>query len=83
MKAINKVSLAIESAHQKMEKLGMPLEYEILAAEAMLALRNPTDDMLAVVGELPQHHNRLDMWCAMMDVALGRIDFEEEETGEV
>jgi len=83
MKAIYKVSLAIESAHQKMEKLGMPVEYEILAAEAMLALRNPTDDMLEVVGELPQQHNRLDMWCAMMDVALGRIELAEEETEEV
>ena len=47
-----------------------------------MALRTPTDEMMRVFEALPQHHNRLDMWCAMIDVALGRIALVEAEDEE-
>ena len=48
-----------------------------------MAMRHPTDEMLKVVSELPQYHNSMDMWCAMIDVALGRIVLAEPKDEEV
>lgn len=72
-----KVAYAIAEAEDSF--MGNPIDYEEVAEKAILALRHPSDDMLEVVAELPQQHNRLDMWCAMIDVALGRLVKVEED----
>jgi len=50
-----------------------PRFYDFLAEQAIIAMRQPTQEMLEAVEALPRSHNRLDMWCAMIDVALGRL----------
>lgn len=77
--AIDTVGDAIECARSKM---GQSVPSKFLAERAILAMRNPTDEMMRVFTALPQHHNRLDMWCAMIDVALGRIKLAEETSDE-
>ena len=77
--AIDTVGDAIECARSKM---GQSVPSKFLAERAILAMRNPTDEMMQVFAALPQHHNRLDMWCAMIDVALGRIKLVEETPDE-
>lgn len=77
--AINKVSDAIEKAQSSFDTYPVPFDY--VAYQAIMALRNPTDEMLEVFEMLPKHHNRLDMWCAMIDVALGRLKIVETEEG--
>lgn len=72
-----RVAYAIAEAEDSF--MGKPIDYEEVAEKAILALRHPSDDMLEVVAELPQQHNRLDMWCAMIDVALGRLVKVEED----
>lgn len=83
MSAVNRVAEAIRRA-ASVENGGL-INYHLLAEQAIMAMRQPTDEMLEVVGMLPQHHNRLDMWCAMIDVALGKIvladEAEDEERG--
>lgn len=77
--AIDAVAKAIDSAHHT---FGHSVPSDFLAERAILAMRNPTDDMMQVFAALPQHHNRLDMWCAMIDVALGRIKLVDEVQNE-
>lgn len=83
MSAVNRVAEAIRRA-ASVENGGL-INYHLLAERAIMAMRQPTDEMLEVVGMLPRHHNRLDMWCAMIDVALGKIvladEVEDEERG--
>lgn len=64
---IKKMADAIEIA-------GVYGGYNEMAENALIALRNPSDDMIEVFSALPRQHNRLDMWCAMIDVALGRLE---------
>ena len=81
MEQVEKVAEAIKRA-ASVENGGL-INYHLLAEQAVVAMRQPTDEMLEVVAELPVHHNRLDMWCAMIDVALGRIKLAKgEENGE-
>ena len=81
MSAVNRVAEAIRRA-ASVENGGL-INYHLLAEQAIMAMRQPTDEMLEVVGMLPLHHNRLDMWCAMVDVALGRIKLVKgDEDGE-
>jgi hypothetical protein len=80
MTAIDKVAEAIEKAQVSFGTY--PTPYEYVAEKAITALRTPTDEMMRVFEALPQHHNRLDMWCAMIDVALGRIALVEAEDEE-
>lgn len=83
MEQVDKVAYAIMKAHEGLQSNDMPIFYDHLAEQAITAMRQPTDEMLEVVAELPVHHNRLDMWCAMIDVALGRIKLAKgEENGE-
>ena len=84
--AINNVSYAIQKGMAKFSSDGVNLsvDYQLVAEQAIAALRHPTDDMMEVISALPQYHNRMDMWCAMIDVALGRIVLAEnpdEERG--
>jgi len=81
-KQIDKVAEAIMCAHEECNTNGV-LFYDLLAERAIMAMRNPTDEMLKVVSELPQYHNSMDMWCAMIDVALGRIVLAEPKDEEV
>ena len=78
---IDKVAEAIMNGHEECNTNGI-LFYDLLAERAIMAMRQPTDEMLAVVAELPPTHNRLDMWCAMIDVALGRIKLAEGDENE-
>jgi hypothetical protein len=81
MEQVDKVAEAIRRA-ASVENGGL-INYDHLAEQAIIAMRQPTDEMLEVVTELPVHHNRLDMWCAMVDVALGRIKLVKgDEDGE-
>lgn len=80
MSAVNRVAEAIKRA-ASVENGGL-INYHLLAEQAIVAMRQPTDEMLEVVGMLPRHHNRLDMWCAMIDVALGRIVIEKGEAND-
>jgi hypothetical protein len=80
MSAVNSVAEAIRRA-ASVENGGL-INYHLLAEQAIMAMRQPTDEMLEVVGMLPRHHNRLDMWCAMIDVALGRIVLADEDENE-
>ena len=80
MSAVNRVAEAIRRA-ASVENGGL-INYQLLAEQAIMAMRQPTDEMLEVVGMLPRHHNRLDMWCAMIDVALGRIVLADEDENE-
>ena len=73
--AIDNVAHAITDAQEKFGTYPVPAEF--IAERAILAMRHPTDEMMAVFTALPQHHNRLDMWCAMIDVALGRLVFDK------
>jgi len=83
MEQVDKVAHAIMKAHEGLQSNDMPILYDHLAEQAIMAMRHPTDEMLEVVAELPIQHNRLDMWCAMVDVALGRIKLSQgEEDGE-
>lgn len=83
MEQVDKVAYAIMKAHEGLMSNGTPILYDHLAEQAIIAMRQPTDEMLEVVAELPTHHNRLDMWCAMVDVALGRIKLAKgDENGE-
>lgn len=77
MEQVEKVAEAIKRA-ASVENGGL-INYHLLAEQAVVAMRQPTDEMLEVVAELPVHHNRLDMWCAMIDVALGRIKLAKGE----
>ena len=84
--AINNVSYAIQKGMAKFSADGVNLsvDYQLVAEQAIAALRHPTDDMMEVISALPQYHNRMDMWCVMIDVALGRIVLAEnpdEECG--
>lgn len=83
MSAVDRVAEAIRRA-ASVENGGL-INYHLLAEQAIMAMRQPTDEMMEVVGMLPRHHNRLDMWCAMIDVALGKIvladEVEDEERG--
>ena len=85
--AINNVSYAIQKGMEKFSADGVNLsvDYQLVAEQAIAALRHPTDDMMEVITALPQYHNRMDMWCAMIDVALGRIiladEVKDEERG--
>ena len=81
MEQVDKVAEAIRRA-ASVENGGL-ISYDHLAEQAIIAMRQPTDEMLEIVAELPIHHNRLDMWCAMVDVALGRIKLVKgDENGE-
>ena len=82
MEQVDKVAEALMSAHAELQSNDMPLMYDFLAERAMMAMRQPTDEMLEVVAELPRHHNRLDMWCAMIDVAMGRIKLVKGDENE-
>lgn len=77
--AINNVSYAIQNGMAKFSADGVNLsvDYHLVAEQAIAALRHPTDDMMEVITALPTYHNRMDMWCAMIDVALGRIVLAE------
>lgn len=74
--AVDNVAKAISHAQETFGTYPVPPEF--LAERAILAMRYPTDEMMQVFAALPQHHNRLDMWCAMIDVALGRIKLADE-----
>ena len=78
--AIDNVAKAISQAQETFGTYPVPPEF--LAERAILAMRYPTDDMMKVFAALPQQHNRLDMWCAMIDVALGRVKLVEETVDE-
>ena len=78
--AIENVAKAITNAQEVFGTYPVPPEF--IAERAILAMRHPTDEMMQVFTALPQHHNRLDMWCAMIDVALGRIQLVEETVNE-
>lgn len=83
MEQVEKVAEAIKRA-ASVENGGL-INYRLLAEQAIVAMRQPTDEMLEVVGMLPQQHNRLDMWCAMIDVAMGKIKLvkgDEDEGSE-
>jgi len=82
MSAVDKVALSIMKAHEHLQSNEMPVMYDFIAEQAIIAMREPTPQMLEVVDMLPRHHNRLDMWCAMIDVALGRIVKAEETEDE-
>jgi len=82
MNAIDKVTHALVDAHEELNGNKMPLMYDFLAERAILALRTPSEEMMEVFDALPLYHNRLDMWCAMIDVALGRLKFVETEEGQ-
>lgn len=78
--AIDRVANSIQHA---IDTFGTyPIPPQFLAERAILALRCPPDDMMQAFNALPQYHNRLDMWCAMIDVALGRLVLSEEENNE-
>lgn len=82
MEQVDKVAEALMSAHSELQSNDMPLMYDFLAERAMMAMRQPTDEMLEAVAELPRHHNRLDMWCAMIDVAMGRLKLVKGDENE-
>jgi len=82
MTAINRVTHALIDAHEELQSNEMPLMYDFLAGRAIIALRTPSDEMMEVFDALPLYHNRLDMWCAMIDVALGRLKLVETEEGQ-
>ena len=79
MSAIDKVTYELIEAHKELQSNDMPLMYDFLAERAILALRTPSEEMMQVFDALPLYHNRLDMWCAMIDVALGRLKIVEEK----
>lgn len=79
MSAIDKVTYELVEAHKELQSNDMPLMYDFLAERAILALRTPSEEMMQVFDALPLYHNRLDMWCAMIDVALGRLKIVEEK----
>jgi hypothetical protein len=79
MSAIDKVTYELAEAHKELQSNDMPLMYDFLAERAILALRTPSEEMMQVFDALPLYHNRLDMWCAMIDVALGRLKIVEEK----
>lgn len=78
MEQLQKVAFALMKADEEFSD-GSPRMYDFLAEQAIMAMRQPTDEMLQIVGKLPPTHNRLDMWCAMIDVALGRLTIAERK----
>ena len=80
MSAVEQVADAIEKARDTFGTYPVPQEF--LAERAIMALRTPSDEMMRAFDALPQYHNRLDMWCAMIDVALGRLVLAEETDDE-
>ena len=72
MAQVEKVAHAIMKADEQFTGIE-PRFYDFLAEQAIIAMRQPTQEMLEAVEALPRSHNRLDMWCAMIDVALGRL----------
>lgn len=78
MAQVEKVAHAIMKADEQFSGLE-PRLYDFLAEQAIMAMRQPTDEMLEAIEVLPRTHNRLDMWCAMIDVALGRLVLCEGE----
>jgi len=83
MAQVEKVAHAIMKADEQFSGME-PKFYDFLAEQAIIAMRQPTEEMLEAVDALPRSHNRLDMWCAMIDVALGRLVLEkgDAENGE-
>lgn len=85
--AVHNVAYAIMKSIEKFNGVGEDgvrslVDYAVVAEHAISALRTPTDEMMEVISALPQYHNSLDQWCAMIDVALGRIVLAEPKDEE-
>jgi hypothetical protein len=80
-----RVGLAIYEAIKRFEEQDLEMsvsDYSEVARQAICAMRHPSADMMEVIQHLPKYHNRMDMWCAMIDVALGRIVLKEMGDGD-
>ena len=78
---VDNVAHAIRKCIREYDEYGVDMtmeDYNDVARAAIRAMRNPTDDVVDVAQHLPRHHNMIDMWCSIIDIALGKRVVETE-----